>query len=76
MCVCLWGCVGAAYVWRPEDNLQELVLSFYWVGSAAHLIRLGGKHLYLLRHLACLSTLVFKPSLTEPEAPQLARLAG
>jgi hypothetical protein len=56
--------------------LQELVLSFYWVGSAAHLIRLGGKHLYLLRHLACLSTLVFKPSLTEPEAPQLARLAG
>lgn len=32
MCVCLW-----MYVWRSEDNPQELLFSFRPVGSAAGL---------------------------------------
>lgn len=34
-----------AHVWKPEDNLRELVLSFYYVGSGdrAQVARLGGK---------------------------------
>ena len=30
-CMCLWEC-GTLYVWRSEDNLQELALFFHHVG--------------------------------------------
>lgn len=37
-----------------EDNIQELVLTFYYVGSWdwAQAVRLDGKYLYPLRHIA------------------------
>lgn len=41
------------YIWRSEDNSQELILSFYLhrlKGSEAQtqVVRLGGKYLYKL----------------------------
>lgn len=41
------------YVWRSEDSLWELVLSFHHVGSRfqTQRIRLGGLHLYCPIHL-------------------------
>lgn len=46
MCVC-------GFVPIPEDNLRELVLTFYHVdsGHRIQLVRLGGKYFYLLSHL-------------------------
>lgn len=39
---------------KPEDSLQGLVFSFHYVSSGygAQVTRLGGHHLYFLRHLA------------------------
>lgn len=39
--------------WRSEDSLQELVFSFYQLGSwdKTQAIRLGSKHMYLLNRL-------------------------
>ena len=39
---------------RIEDNLRELVFSVHYVGprDQTHIIRLGGKHLYLVSHLS------------------------
>lgn len=31
VCVHTLACMHISYMWRPEDNLQELVLSFYHV---------------------------------------------
>lgn len=61
MCVCdrlvylLSACY--AYIWRSDDNFQELVLSFYLVdsGNQTQAIRLGGKGLYALTHLTNLT---------------------
>lgn len=58
LCMCVSvGCMCAAHVWRPEDNSQELALFLLcgcWGSNSGHHIRLGGKRLYLLSHLACL----------------------
>lgn len=42
------------YVWRSEDNVEELVLSFHYMGSGDQTqdIRLGSKPLYPLSRLA------------------------
>lgn len=42
------------YVRRSEDNLEELVLSFHYMGSGdqTQVIRLGGKPLYPLSRFA------------------------
>lgn len=42
-----------AGLWRSDDTLQELVLSFHPVGSRDHtkVFRFGDKHLKLLSHL-------------------------
>ena len=49
-------CIPTAHMWQSEDNLRESVLSFRQTepGDGTHLERLGGKHPYLLRHLASL----------------------
>lgn len=41
------------FVWRPEDNFQELVLAFYHVGSRKRIqiYRRGGLRCYLQSHL-------------------------
>lgn len=51
VCVCV---CALAHMWRSEDNLQELVLSFDHVGSRdwTKVIWLGSKWLYLLSYLA------------------------
>lgn len=41
---------ATVYMWRSEDNLRELVLSFHFVGLQA--ISLGNRHLYLPSQLA------------------------
>lgn len=38
-------------IWRAEDNLQKLVLSFHHVGPKNQ-TQVRGKHLHLLNHLA------------------------
>lgn len=42
------------YVWKSEESLWELVLSFHHVGprDGTHVIRLNNKFLYLLSHLS------------------------
>lgn len=44
VCVCV-----SPYVWRSDDKLQELILSFYHVrpGDQTWVISLGSKHIYL-----------------------------
>lgn len=40
-------------VWRSEENLQELILSYYMgSGTQTQVLRLGCRHLYPLSHLA------------------------
>lgn len=41
-------------VWRPEDELQELILSFHCVSLEDHAWAgmCGGRQLFLLRHLS------------------------
>lgn len=43
------------HMWRAEDNLSGLVLSFYCVGPRVQtqVVRLGGKHLYPLSSVSC-----------------------
>lgn len=43
------------HMWRAEDNLSGLVLSFYCVGprDQTQVLRLGGKHLYPLSSVSC-----------------------
>lgn len=40
-------------VWRSEDHLEELFLSFYHVGArdGTQMVRLSGKRLYLQSHV-------------------------
>lgn len=47
-------CVYAMmYSCRSEDNLQKLILSYCMdSGTQTQVLRLGGKFLYLLSHLA------------------------
>lgn len=41
------------HLWRSEDNLQKLILSYCMdSGTQTQVLRLGGKFLYLLSHLA------------------------
>lgn len=44
------------WMWRPEDNLWELQLSFYHVvlGDQIQVIRLGSQAPYQLSHLVSL----------------------
>lgn len=44
---------ASAHMWRPEENVRKLVLSFYQVGSRdqTQIIRTGDKYLHLLSHL-------------------------
>ena len=45
-------CICRVHVWRMEENLMELLLSFHYVGSLGRLFsRLGGKCPNLLSHL-------------------------
>lgn len=48
LCVCMDMCV------KVRGQLWELIISFYYVGSGDQnqVLRLGGRHLYLLNHLA------------------------
>jgi hypothetical protein len=50
-----------SYVRRSDDNLLELVVSFHHVpyGNQTHAVRLSGKCLYLLAHLAGLCQLSY-----------------
>lgn len=52
-CVYMWNMRVSRYMWRSEDKLWELDLSFHDVGSLdwIQVIRLGSKHLSLLSHL-------------------------
>lgn len=53
ICVCVHaGVCVCVFIPIPEDNLQELVLSFYHVdsGHRIQVVRLGGKYFYLLSH--------------------------
>jgi hypothetical protein len=62
VCVCVVCCIvfkckcvsASVHVWRKEDNLRKLVLSFYCVGLRGHIqvTGTGGKLLYPLSHLA------------------------
>lgn len=50
MCVCVCAVKRMlVYMWRSEDDLQELDHSFYHPGpgDGTQVIRLGGKHLCL-----------------------------
>lgn len=51
-------CTPTARVWKSEDNLRESILSFGQVEprDGTWVIRLGDKHIYLLRELANLGT--------------------
>lgn len=53
-CVCMGGLLGASvHVWRLEDSLLDLVLSFHQVGprDQTKVIRLVNKYLFPLSHL-------------------------
>lgn len=56
LCVDVCICVhmhAMTRVWRSEDHLEELFLSFYHVGArdGTQMVRLSGKHLYLQSHV-------------------------
>lgn len=57
-------------IWRSDKNLRESTL-FYCVGlkDPIQVIRLGGKHLYPLSHVASLSLTPFLPSLFPSSFP-------
>lgn len=48
-----YGCVGiTVHMWRSENNLRELVLSYdMGPGDKTQVIKLGNRCLYLLHHL-------------------------
>lgn len=50
VCVCAHVC---KQTWRSENNLRELILSFYYVGCMYQTqgFRCGSKQLYSLSHL-------------------------
>jgi hypothetical protein len=58
-------------LWKSEDNMWELVLSFYHMvsGDQTHIVKLVGKCLYLLNHLGWPRMLVMKAILICIEDP-------
>lgn len=52
----------SVYVWKSEDNLGELVLSFYHVGLRGHIqvLGAGGTFLYPLSHFTGLQMIDLK----------------
>lgn len=44
-----WGCI-VVLIWRSENNLQELILSFRYVDTTDQTVRLDNKSLHLLSH--------------------------
>jgi hypothetical protein len=53
MCVCVAEISVPWHMWRSENNMYELPLSFYHVNyrDQTHIIRLGGKCFQLLGHV-------------------------
>lgn len=51
MCTCVFVCDGHTCMSRPEDNLQESVLSFHYVNFRDQTLGLISWHLSLLSHL-------------------------
>jgi hypothetical protein len=49
-----WGVYATEHVWRSEDNMPELLLSFHHVhdGNRTQALKFGSKHLYTLSYLA------------------------
>lgn len=74
VCVCVFACAMEC-VWRSENTLQELVLSFNHVGSVVSgVVRSGGKCLYPLNYFTCphLILLVSSPQLKQQQQPKPA----
>lgn len=48
VCICVGNLYAIVFMWWPEDNLWEFVLSFHHVGTedSTQIIMLGDKHLY------------------------------
>lgn len=56
--ICIHKCAHTtAHMWRSEDNVRELVLSFWCVGQV---IRLNSKYLNPLNHLASPKCVILK----------------
>lgn len=51
MSITLFIFTGGMLMWQPEDDFWELAQIFYRVGPQ-EVVRLGGKHLDVLSHLA------------------------
>lgn len=60
VCVCTHTCVVTP-MWKPEGDFWVLILSFHHVCPQdwAQVVRPGGKHVYLLGHLTCPSTISY-----------------
>lgn len=57
ICTCIYRCIpiytwGGMCTWKSENNLEELVLSFYHMGhrDQTWILRIGGKPSYPLSH--------------------------
>lgn len=71
MYACMYVCghiCGTAYMWKSEDNFQELVLFFNHVGPGAQtqVARSGSRHLYQRSRLTGLRTLISKAKSEPP----------
>jgi hypothetical protein len=75
---CMWKHMcSMACMWRSEDNLGELVLTFHRVRprDEAQIRGLSSQHLYLLSHLSQAHRKDFSGSLRNPQPPWAGEMA-